>query len=145
MWDGRRKLCPGWVHKNPPRCQEDDLGPTHKSASGEHNKNSRAKKGRKTTAHIPQFYKLFPTAKIKKPRANLAKHVNKFYVTAQTHVLSSISHIFRNLLLQNLLVLVGLLFSFLAPSTHKHPGDLKKPQAFRLACTERTKRVSPCV
>lgn len=106
---------------------------------------SRAKKGRKTTAHTPQFYKLFPTAKIKKPRANLAKHVNKFYVTAQTHVLSSISHIFRNLLLQNLLVLVGLLFSFLAPSTHKHPGDLKNPQTFRLACTERTKRVSPCV
>lgn len=31
-------------------------------------RSSSAKKGGKTTAHIPQFfYKLFPTAKIKKP------------------------------------------------------------------------------
>lgn len=107
-------------------------------------RSSRAKKGGKTTAHIPWFYKLFPTAKIKIPWANLAKHVNKFYVIAQTHVVSSIRCIFRNFL-QTLSVLVGLLFSFPAP--HKHPGDLKKKKKaiFRLACAERTKTVSPRV
>lgn len=88
-----------------------------------------AKKGGKTPAQLPRFYKLFPTAKIKKkPLANLAKHVNKFYVIAQTHMFSSRRCIFRNLLLQN--VLVGLLFSFLARSIHKHPGDFFKKRPF---------------
>ena len=115
----------------------------------------RDKEGGKTTAYIPQFHKLFPTVKktricsTEKAFANSANTYQQFlcYSSGTRAPLTERRCIFRNLL-QKLLVLVGLLFAFLALCTHKHPGNFKKKKKkaiFRPTCTKRTKSMSPCV